>query len=668
MLTTASAWLRQLGLDDKMLTEASAAVPQSAQAGDSEDYMSLASEAAQLGDIRLALRNATLQQEQREIADDLQFLGHTQDLLDLHSQIATSSSLLDSLKAFLATFQTELAAVSGQIASLQDRGKTLDQRLVSRKALERSLRPLVESITITPDLVRKITETQIDETWLEAIARLESHLLAIKTGPRVAARQSLDNVAELLRIKAAEKIRAFFVEALMPYKTSIAPNLQILQTSVLLRYRELFAFLQRHALKTAHEVQKVYLTHIRWYYETGFRRYVRSLERIRARSSAARELIGPVLPGTTLQQVTSRASKLKELSELGDSHILLAYMADDLTLQAQPEQVFRSIAIVLFDNVASEYAFISSFFGAPAPAPIDPTSAIMSTSETSSSAGWDMLSRDDGVLGSSIFSGEDRTLDEDDAASVTTTSDLTGSKVKMPSYRSSDRAKSALIESMWLKTMEPCLEYASNFASSLLELSQPGPSSILCMIRLNEAITLRAVVSRQCPCAAMEAHLQSIRLALWPAFQKKMGEQIDSVKQLSSDKAGSISLTNALRSRTAPSADHIRIVAARYGALFQELIVLSSPDAADDAMASSSLLRLRNEVERLIISQSTKMIDRDQAAAFILSVIRTVIEQLAQGYGTTSHPRGQAEIGYFRELERRPSVMLQPDRKLSFSL
>lgn len=50
------------------------------------------------------------------------------------------------------------------------------------------------------------------------------------------------------------------------------------QNSVLMKYRPFFYFLQRHAGKTAHEVQKVYINTSRWYYETGFRRYVRALD------------------------------------------------------------------------------------------------------------------------------------------------------------------------------------------------------------------------------------------------------------------------------------------------------------------------------------------------------------------------------------------------------
>jgi vacuolar protein sorting-associated protein 52 len=54
-------------------------------------------------------------------------------------------------------------------------------------------------------------------------------------------------------------------------------NLSVLQTSVFLKYRSLFAFLQRQAPNVASEVQRAYVGTVRTYFETGFRRYIRSL-------------------------------------------------------------------------------------------------------------------------------------------------------------------------------------------------------------------------------------------------------------------------------------------------------------------------------------------------------------------------------------------------------
>lgn len=64
-----------------------------------------------------------------------------------------------------------------------------------------------------------------------------------------------------------------------------------MQTSVLMKYAPLFAFLQRQARSVAEELQRTYVTAARTYYETGFRRYIRSLGWIKARTVEKPELI-----------------------------------------------------------------------------------------------------------------------------------------------------------------------------------------------------------------------------------------------------------------------------------------------------------------------------------------------------------------------------------------
>lgn len=67
--------------------------------------------------------------------------------------------------------------------------------------------------------------------------------------------------------------------------------MQVIQTSVLLKYKPLFSFLQRQAPNVAHEVQRSYVGAARVYYETGFRRYVRSLGWIKVNYFCLREHI-----------------------------------------------------------------------------------------------------------------------------------------------------------------------------------------------------------------------------------------------------------------------------------------------------------------------------------------------------------------------------------------
>ena len=78
-------------------------------------------------------------------------------------------------------------------------------------------------------------------------------------------------------LQAATKIRAFFLALLQPNRASMTTNMHVVQTTVFLKYRPLYAFLMRHASNVATELQKAYVATARTYYETGFRRYMRSL-------------------------------------------------------------------------------------------------------------------------------------------------------------------------------------------------------------------------------------------------------------------------------------------------------------------------------------------------------------------------------------------------------
>jgi hypothetical protein len=86
-------------------------------------------------------------------------------------------------------------------------------------------------------------------------------------------------------IQAATKLRAFFLALFQPIRKSVTTNMQVIQTSIFLKYSSLFAFLQRQASDVAQEVQRSYIGAARMYYETGFRRYARSLGYIKVGQS-----------------------------------------------------------------------------------------------------------------------------------------------------------------------------------------------------------------------------------------------------------------------------------------------------------------------------------------------------------------------------------------------
>jgi hypothetical protein len=173
--------------------------------------------------------------------------------------------------------------------------------------IEKPLSNLLSDVTIPPSLASLILDTDVGEPWISAVGDFEQRLDTLHARSRVKAARDLGEVAEGLRIvvrtqysrlkllvkpnpcrytdQTATKLRAFFLALLQPIRTSVTTNMQVLQTSIILKYKPLFAFLQRQAPNVAQEVQRAYVGAARTYYETGFRRYSRSLGWIKVSQS-----------------------------------------------------------------------------------------------------------------------------------------------------------------------------------------------------------------------------------------------------------------------------------------------------------------------------------------------------------------------------------------------
>ena len=87
--------------------------------------------------------------------------------------------VLRSVEVSLTQFQTELGAVSAEIETLQNRSTTLNTKLENRKIVERLLGPTLENITISPAVVRRLTQDPIDSDWVAALEILEQRSFTI---------------------------------------------------------------------------------------------------------------------------------------------------------------------------------------------------------------------------------------------------------------------------------------------------------------------------------------------------------------------------------------------------------------------------------------------------------------------------------------------------------
>ena len=97
----------------------------------------------------------------------------------LHRSIRACDDVLNSVEINLTKFQDDLGAVSAEIETLQARSTALSIRLENRKVVEKGLGPIVEEITVSPAVVRKISEGMIDEAWVKALTEVEKRSKAL---------------------------------------------------------------------------------------------------------------------------------------------------------------------------------------------------------------------------------------------------------------------------------------------------------------------------------------------------------------------------------------------------------------------------------------------------------------------------------------------------------
>lgn len=516
--------------------------------------------------------------------------------------------------------------MAGQISELQDRSKDIEGRLKSRRRIERPLSSLLSDITIAPSLATTILDTNVGEPWLDAIEQFEKRLITSKSRTRVKAARDLAEVAEGLRIVAATKLRGFFLALFQPIRSSVTTNMQVIQSSVLLKYSPLFGFLQRQAPAVANELQRAYVGAARLYYETGFRRYARSLSYIKARTPEKFEPIA---------SIDERESELN-LSRLQHAKIdgpgaTMSFLADNKTYKEPVEALLRSLLLVFMDNATAEYTFISQFFASNEPSSTVDTSLSLLTPVASVPTPTMMATPDTAVFAenkspvASEYEGNGRTF----------SGAMPGSGGVVPMVNSKE--EQALVDSIWKQIMDPVMEYCQNFVKTVLEPLPPA-IPLLTMIRLIEELVTE-IQKRRCPPA--ENFIFGIRIQMWPAFQKAMHEHIESMKKLAE---GGVSY--GYFSRAAPVTDAtVSKVAKHYVNFFNSFVYLTEHE--EETMIFSNLQRLRDELVKLINKHTDKVTDVVAKATAQAALYEVILQQLSKGTQHTAHLKLQKEIAYW---------------------
>ncbi|KAG0638225.1 Sac2 family-domain-containing protein [Tuber brumale] len=294
---------------------------------------------------------------------------------DLHRSIKACDEVLESVESYLYSFQTDLGVVSAEIETLQNRSTMLNKRLENRRGVEKLLGPVVEDVALSPNVVKRIIDGDVNDSWVRSLQVVDAKMKAIAAldATKVKATKDVKPELERLELKAIERVRDFFVARIKAIRVPGA-NVQAIQQSGFLRYKALFQFMASHHVQLADEIGQAYVNTMRWYYLSHFTRYHKSLEKLRLHVMDKHDVVGqeeptrrnniiPSLkPSAPLSYDTFNIGRRIDTLKNRTAPILTANQAEEDRTSHYPEIPFRHFNVALTENASTEYSFITEFF------------------------------------------------------------------------------------------------------------------------------------------------------------------------------------------------------------------------------------------------------------------------------------------------------------------
>ncbi|KAF5179691.1 Vacuolar protein sorting-associated protein 52 a [Thalictrum thalictroides] len=303
------------------------------------------------------------------------YIKESDNLVSLHDQIRDCDSILTQMETLLSGFQVEIGSISTEIKSLQEKSMDMGLKLKNRKVAELKLARFVEDIIVPPRMVDIIVDREVNEEYMRTLEILSKKLKFVEVDPMVKSSKALKDVQpelERLRQKAVSKIFEFVVQKLYSLRKP-KTNIQILQQSVLLKYKYAILFLKEHGKEVYTEVRGAYIDTMNKVLSAHFRAYIQALERLQMDIATSSDLIGvearvtglfsrgrePLKNRSAVFALGERISILKEIEQPA----LIPHIAEASSLKFPYEVLFRSLHKLLMDTATSEYLFCHDFFG-----------------------------------------------------------------------------------------------------------------------------------------------------------------------------------------------------------------------------------------------------------------------------------------------------------------
>ncbi|KXZ50200.1 hypothetical protein GPECTOR_17g837 [Gonium pectorale] len=327
----------------------------------------------------------------REIDDKLRtvelesiqdYIQESDNMVALHDQIKTCDTILSGMEQLLAKFQSELGKVGEEIRQLQVQSQSMGTKLRNRRAAETQLGAFIEQLTVSEELVEAIMDNEVNEEYMEPLVSLDRKLRFLHedaVARSSLARRDIEGALEKLRIKAVTKVREFMLAKVYALKRP-KTNVQIIQQSVLLKYKYFMRFLRLHGADVYMEIRSEYVNVLSRILASHFRTYLGAMEKMQAAVAGPTDVLGApeagasggggaglgALFGKTAVRATTEATfslgeRAAVLDQL-DKPAIIPHMAEYEGRKFPYEVIFRNVHKLLLDTATSEFLFCADFF------------------------------------------------------------------------------------------------------------------------------------------------------------------------------------------------------------------------------------------------------------------------------------------------------------------
>ncbi|KAL9861822.1 Vacuolar protein sorting-associated protein 52 B [Arabidopsis thaliana] len=221
-------------------------------------------------------------------------------------------------------------------------------------------------------MARKKLPSAINSTFSSVLSHLCLFSSNAERACTTARRWSILNLFSCNRFKFVVQVYDFIVQKLIALRKP-KTNIQILQQSVLLKYKYIISFLKEHGKEVFMDVRAAYIDTMNKVLSAHFRAYIQALEKLQLDIATAYDLIGVETRTTGLfsrareplknrSAVFALGDRIKIIKDI-DQPALIPHIAEASSLKYPYEVLFRSLHKLLMDTATSEYMFCDDFFG-----------------------------------------------------------------------------------------------------------------------------------------------------------------------------------------------------------------------------------------------------------------------------------------------------------------